>query len=154
RLLRTGPFRCTCPAVSAALGGCEASIYSCWLGSRSVRRALKSLDPRPPVTCRDRDEDDSPMLRLRLKVLGGFEARIGSGQPRDIPTRKTRALLAYLAVPAGRAHTRDKLTGLLWSDRGDEQARNSLRQALTELGRILADVDPSPLVKGRDTLAL
>src|SRR5215470_8510626 len=94
------------------------------------------------------------MLRLRLKVLGGFEARSGSGQPIDIATRKTRALLAYLAVPAGRSHTRDKLTGLLWSDRADQQARNSLRQALTELGRILADIDPSPLVKGRDTLAL
>ncbi|MGH6930664.1 MAG: BTAD domain-containing putative transcriptional regulator, partial [Dongiaceae bacterium] len=48
----------------------------------------------------------------------------------------------------------DKLTGLLWSDRGDEQARNSLRQALTELARILAGIEPSPLVKGRDTLSL
>jgi len=94
------------------------------------------------------------MLRLRLKVLGGFEARIGPGEPLDIATRKTRALLAYLALPPGRAHVRDKLTGLLWSDRGDEQARNSLRQALTELGRILTDIEPSPLVKGRDTLSL
>jgi DNA-binding SARP family transcriptional activator len=94
------------------------------------------------------------MLRLRLKVLGGFEARIGDGEPLDIATRKTRALLAYLALPPGRAHARDKLTGLLWSDRGDEQARNSLRQALTELGRILTGIEPSPLVKGRDTLSL
>ena len=94
------------------------------------------------------------MLRLRLKILGGFEARIGPGQPLDIAIRKTRALLAYLAVPAGRAHTRDKLASLLWSDRGDEQARNSLRQALTELGRILADIEPSPLVKRRDILLL
>jgi TolB-like protein len=94
------------------------------------------------------------MLRLRLKVLGGFEARIGPGEPLDIATRKTRALLAYLALPPGRAHARDKLTGLLWSDRGDEQARNSLRQALTELGRILTGIEPSPLVKGRDTLSL
>jgi hypothetical protein len=89
-----------------------------------------------------------------LKVLGGFEARIGPGAPLDIATRKTRALLAYLALPPGRAHARDKLTGLLWSDRGDEQARNSLRQALTELGRVLAGIEPSPLVKGRDTLSL
>jgi TolB-like protein/tetratricopeptide (TPR) repeat protein len=94
------------------------------------------------------------MLRLRLKVLGGFEARIDPGEPLDIAARKTRALLAYLALPPGRAHARDKLTGLLWSDRGDEQARNSLRQALTELGRILTGIEPSPLVKGRDTLSL
>src|SRR5262249_43269160 len=54
----------------------------------------------------------------------------------------------------GGAHTRGKLTSLLWSDRSDEQARNSLRQALTELGRILTGIEPSPLVKGRDTLSL
>jgi DNA-binding SARP family transcriptional activator len=68
--------------------------------------------------------------------------------------RKTRALLAYLALPTGRTHSRDKLVGLLWSDRGDEQARNSLRQALTELGKALGAVEPSPLVKQRDSLAL
>src|SRR5262245_38102978 len=95
-----------------------------------------------------------PVGRLHVKVLGGFDARIGSEGPLDIANRKTRALLAYLALPAGRAHSRDKLTGLLWSDRGDEQARNSLRQALAELGRALAAVAPAALIKGRDTLAL
>src|SRR5215472_14133870 len=94
------------------------------------------------------------MARLQLTLLGGFEARIIPGEPLDIATRKTRGLLAYLALPTGRAHSRDKLTGLLWSDRGDEQARNSLRQALAELVRVLAGVEPAPLVKGRDTLAL
>jgi TolB-like protein/Tfp pilus assembly protein PilF len=94
------------------------------------------------------------MARLQLTLLGGFEARIIPGEPLDIANRKTRALLAYLALPTGRAHSRDKLTGLLWSDRGDEQARNSLRQAIAELSRALAAVEPLPLVKGRDTLAL
>ena len=94
------------------------------------------------------------MGRLRLKLLGGFEARIVSGPVLDIAARKTRALLAYLALPTGRTHSRDKLVGLLWSDRGDEQARNSLRQALTELGKALGAVGPSPLVKQRDSLAL
>jgi DNA-binding SARP family transcriptional activator len=94
------------------------------------------------------------MARLQLTLLGGFEARIIAGEPLDIATRKTRALLAYLALPTGRAHSRDKLMGLLWSDRGDEQARNSLRQTLAELVRVLAGVEPSPLLKGRDTLAL
>jgi TolB-like protein/Tfp pilus assembly protein PilF len=92
------------------------------------------------------------MARLQLTLLGGFEARIIPGEPLDIATRKTRALLAYLALPTGRAHSRDKLTAVLWSDRGDEQARNSLRQTLAELVRVLARVEPSPLVK--DTLAL
>ena len=94
------------------------------------------------------------MPGLHLKLLGGFEARLASGQPLDIAARKTRALLAYLALPTGRPHSRDKLVGLLWSDRSDEQARNSLRQALAELTRALSAFEPSPLVKGRDTLAL
>ena len=94
------------------------------------------------------------MDRLQLKLLGGFESRLASGPEMEIAARKTRALLAYLALPTGRAHTRDKLVGLLWSDRGDEQARNSLRQALTELGKALNAIEPPPLIKGQDTLML
>jgi TolB-like protein/Tfp pilus assembly protein PilF len=94
------------------------------------------------------------MDRLQLKLLGGFESRLASGPVLEIAARKTRALLAYLALPTGRTHTRDKLVGLLWSDRADEQARNSLRQALTEIGKALKAVEPAPLVKGQDTLML
>jgi DNA-binding SARP family transcriptional activator len=95
-----------------------------------------------------------PMPRLQIKLLGGFGVRLDPGEVVDIASRKTRALLAYLALPAGRAHTRDRLTGLLWSDRGDKQARDSLRQALSELGRTLDAADRPPLVKNRDTIAL
>jgi len=91
---------------------------------------------------------------LHLRLLGGFKAQIAPGQPLEIPTRKTRALLAFLALPTGRAHSRDELANLLWGDRADEQARNSLRQAIAELGRSLAGVEPSPLAKGPDTLEL
>ena len=45
--------------------------------------------------------------------------------------QKAQALFAYLALSAGRSHRRDKLAGLLWSDRGDADARHSLRQALS-----------------------
>jgi TolB-like protein/DNA-binding SARP family transcriptional activator/Tfp pilus assembly protein PilF len=94
------------------------------------------------------------MPRLEVKFLGTLEVRLTPGPMLDIASKKTRALLAYLALPTGRSHSRDKLASLLWSDRGDEQARNSLRQALTELGRAFGAIEPSPLVKGRETLAL
>jgi TolB-like protein len=94
------------------------------------------------------------MPRLQLKLLGGFDARIAPGEPLEIATRKTRALLAYLALPTGRPHSRDKLTGLLWSNRADPQARNSLRQAVSELGRALGSSDSAVLVKDRDRIAL
>jgi len=73
------------------------------------------------------------MATLDLKLLGGFEARLDSGRKIALPTRKAEALLAYLALAQGKPRTRDQLVGLLWSDRGDAQAKGSLRQALTSL---------------------
>jgi TolB-like protein/DNA-binding SARP family transcriptional activator len=70
-----------------------------------------------------------------LKLLGGFDARLDSGQKIALPTRKAEALLAYLALAGGKPRTRDQLVGLLWSDRGEAQAKGSLRQALTSLRR-------------------
>jgi hypothetical protein len=39
--------------------------------------------------------------RVTLRLLGGFEARIGTGPALVLPIRKAQALLAYLALPAG-----------------------------------------------------
>src|SRR5262249_61947065 len=69
-------------------------------------------------------------LRLCLRLLGGFEARLVGGRVVPVPPGKAQALLAYLALPPGRAHPRDKLAALLWGNRDDEPARNSLRQAI------------------------
>ena len=62
------------------------------------------------------------MSVLHLKVLGGFEARLPSGDFAEIPIRKGRALLAYLALNPGQVFARAKLADLLWGDRGDTQA--------------------------------
>jgi adenylate cyclase len=86
-------------------------------------------------------------------MLGGFRAR-AAGQEIDVPGRKERALLAYLALPAGEARSRDKLAGLLWSDRADSQARESLKQAVFKLRRSLDRVRPSPLVVDREFITL
>src|SRR5215831_2522936 len=94
------------------------------------------------------------MARLRLQLLGGFSVRPGSGPGLSLGTKKAQALIAYLAVPPGRAHPRDKLASLLWGDTGDEQARQSLRQTLAALRRALPGTMRSILVVERDTLAL
>jgi DNA-binding SARP family transcriptional activator/tetratricopeptide (TPR) repeat protein len=75
--------------------------------------------------------------RLCLILLGGFEARLASGTPLLLPNNKAQALLAYLAMAPGRPHLRDKLATLLWPGTGDDQARQSLRQALVTLRRAL-----------------
>jgi tetratricopeptide (TPR) repeat protein len=56
------------------------------------------------------------MARLELTLLGGFQARLVPGGAITLPTRKAQALLAYLALPAGRLHPRDSLAALLWGD--------------------------------------
>src|SRR5215470_12728242 len=94
------------------------------------------------------------VVPLRIKLLGGFEAGRVQGLAVEIAARKTRALLAYLALTMGRPQGRDRLANLLWSDRGDKQARDSLRQALTELRDAFADLNPPPLATHHDTVSI
>lgn len=89
---------------------------------------------------------------LTLGLLGPVRLSSSAGDDVTPKSRKTRALLAMIALsktPLSRARVSD----LLWGDRGDEQAKASLRQALYELrslssnGYIVADrqaVGPGP----------
>jgi DNA-binding SARP family transcriptional activator len=83
--------------------------------------------------------------RAVARLWGAFAIEDPAGgaslRPRG---RKPRALLAYLIAHAGSTIGRDRLTGLLWGERAEEQARASLRQCLFEL-RALAQ-GPSPLM--------
>src|ERR1700755_2909290 len=92
------------------------------------------------------------MAALTVRLLGSFEARLDAGPPIQFPTRKARALLAYLAICPGRAHSRDEVADLLWSMRDDEQARGSLRRTLSDLRKSLGDLDW--LVSDGDMLSL
>ena len=58
---------------------------------------------------------------MQVRLFGGFDIRSADGDVRDLPGQKDRGLLAILALQPGVAHTRDKLAGLLWSNRGDAQ---------------------------------
>ena len=78
------------------------------------------------------------MATLNLQLLGRFRATTGSGSEITIQSKKGRALLAILAVSQSGGMSREKLAALLWSDRGEEQARSSLRQTLTILRKELA----------------
>lgn len=56
-----------------------------------------------------------------------------NGDAVTVPSRKARALLAYLVQREGVEVARTTLTGLLWGEREEAQARASLRQSLSEL---------------------
>jgi len=89
---------------------------------------------------------------LEVRLLGSFELRLGHGGDASAPGRKVRALLTCLALSPGKSWPREKLMALLWSDRSEEQARASLRQALAELRRALGE--PSPLRTDHDAVTL
>src|SRR5207253_10142671 len=90
------------------------------------------------------------MERLSLTLLGGLQARLDPGPAIALPTRKSQALLAYLALPVGRGHPRDKLAPLLWGGIREESARASLRQALFSIRKVLGET----LRREGDALAL
>lgn len=69
-------------------------------------------------------------------------------------SKKTRALLAILALSPNRAVLRGQITALLWSLRGKEQARASLRQAVHELQQALSAAGSGLFRAGRNNLAL
>ncbi len=91
---------------------------------------------------------------VRLRLIGQMEAWTLTSES-VLPTgRKTRALLAVVALSAPRPVLRGRLAELLWSRRPEEQARASLRQ---EIHRLLDALDPignQILTITRDHLAL
>ena len=90
------------------------------------------------------------MSKLRLTLLGSFEARTDSGLSQAIPRMKAQMLLAYLAMHPRQSHLRDKLATLLWDDAPAEQARLSLRQTLFAIRQMLP---LDPMLVDRDGVA-
>ena len=67
------------------------------------------------------------MAELRLAFLGPPQIVRRQTGDLTLPNRKALALLAYLAVEAEHAHSRETLLGLLWPEMADAEARNNLR---------------------------
>jgi TolB-like protein len=93
------------------------------------------------------------LAALHISLLGGFEARLASGEALALKGRKTQALVAYLALSPGQQRSREELVGLLWGERGEEQSRSSLRQSLSELRKALGEPGESLLTADRDSVS-
>jgi predicted ATPase/DNA-binding SARP family transcriptional activator len=93
----------------------------------------------------------------RIKMLGELRATHGDRVITRFRTRKTAALLAYLAFYSQRPHAREALIELLWPECRPERSRRSLRVALTSLRHQLEPpgvVSGSVLLADRDTVQL
>lgn len=77
------------------------------------------------------------MAHLNLLLLGSPIIELNGVQTK-VATRKTIALLTYLAVSQQR-HSRDLLTNLLWPDSTPKRGRASLRRALADIKKAVGE---------------
>jgi adenylate cyclase len=91
---------------------------------------------------------------LRLTLFGKFSAAGADGAEIPLKSMKAKALLAYLALPPGKSRSREEIMALLWSERGEAQARASLRQVLTGLRKELGEAAMAALVVTDDAVSL
>lgn len=90
-------------------------------------------------------------MTLSIKTLGDL-AISNDGQPLDLPpSKRTRALLAYLAVTA-RPHRRDRLCEVFWKLPDDP--RSTLRWSLSKIRPLVNHADKERLVADRERVSL
>lgn len=89
----------------------------------------------------------SILAELEVSLFGGFTCREANGRFVSFPTRKARAVWAFLAL--GNTPTRDKLARMLWPESSEDRARLNLRKTLSRIRTALPVALPECL--GSDT---
>lgn len=80
-------------------------------------------------------------MTYQLRLLSRFRLVGPDGKEIIVSSKKLQVLIAVLAIAGGKPVSRSDLLALLWSDRAQSQARNSLRQALTTLRQLTGSTD-------------
>ncbi len=86
---------------------------------------------------------------LTLRFLGDMELLRGDGRVDLPPSKKTRALLAYLVLSA-RPHRRERLCSLLWDITDDP--RGALRWSLSKLRLLVDESGKKRITSNRETV--
>jgi len=71
--------------------------------------------------------------RWIVRLIDGFALEDANGEQISISNRKARGILAYLVLGQNQIESRERIAGLLWSERDEDRARASLRQCLKQL---------------------
>jgi len=80
------------------------------------------------------------MHRLKISLLGKLELSIDE-EPVEVSSNYVRALLLFLAIEKHHPHRREILAEMFWPVKPDGVARNSLKQAISNLRKALGDRD-------------
>jgi TolB-like protein/Flp pilus assembly protein TadD len=94
------------------------------------------------------------MTGLQIALFDGLKIAGGGITDRTLMTRKTRALIAYLALRGESGQSREKLAELLWSNSAEEQARANLRQSLSSLRKAVNSDGATYLAADSDQISL
>jgi predicted ATPase/DNA-binding SARP family transcriptional activator len=84
------------------------------------------------------------MAQLSIVLLGSFRVALDGEPVTGFVSDKARALLAFLAVEAERAHRREILVGLLWPEYPERAARANLRNVLSNVRQVIGDREADP----------
>lgn len=88
-------------------------------------------------------------MALRLHLLGPLQVFRDGARMELPPSKKTRALLAYLVITQ-RSHRRERLIDLLWDVADDP--RGALRWTLSRLRKVVDEPGAKRIVADRDTV--
>jgi len=99
-----------------------------------------------------RDRKETKAI-LSIQIIGGLALRLGERSV-TIPSRKSRAILGYLALADTNEESRERLVGLLWSESESEKARASLRQCVHEIRDAFQKVGFNGLLAEKHSIAL
>ena len=94
------------------------------------------------------------MDKLNLQLLGEFGLQSQQGLCIKIPSKKSRALLGYLASRPAHSASRIDLARIFWERHDEQQALINLRQSLSVLNRLISSICPQWLVKESGFISL
>jgi tetratricopeptide (TPR) repeat protein len=97
--------------------------------------------------------DDASTL-CNIYLFGALAVTDAAGASCTPKAQKSRALMAMLALAPRGARSRIWLRDKLWSDRGEEQAAASLRQALVDVRKSLGPIADSIIISDNHTISL
>ncbi len=75
------------------------------------------------------------VAKIRIQLTGQFQVLAGDGTDITPGSAKSRGLLCILCLSPRLVRSRRWIEGLLWSDRGEKQAQESLRTELSKMRR-------------------
>lgn len=108
--------------------------------------------PADPVGMEERQVETAGSGRLQLWCLGPGGASV-DGHPVSFRTKKTLALLAYLAMDRG-PHPRERIADVLWPGADGSAARDNLRTALVYLRQTLGQAASAVLITTKDMVGV